>query len=623
MTTIFNLYLQNNYGMFPQNFTNHNGLLDDEGALVVGFVDNFSINDSTRIVIGSDVISTYQDLMDNQINRNIDNEALGLEGPCIQLFQLPKWSSPGYIGLISASSTAIPNAGVLKGTLGATTAGHIDWTADNDAALFDSNIVWHNLFCADTTNHSVFAYCVNKATTDLACQRYDIGTSSRYTLVYENTYFYHPLSSCYTDPEGEGGVVVGTSDAGGTDLPEDIVWVPFSHDDASFGSPVSIAPNVVAAEGDFVENVELVYDYYNSNIACMIAWWDETESALVFELNVSSNGGTTWSKQVITTGGTGDFVGSVSGEAESHIQMISGLEGGLIIGYTALNADGYARPYVHECTADAYGNDYTIGAAKECGFAFGKYDSLTNMIGPMFFRAPAEFQARIDPIGLVYIGYQIDEGTQHSATRPQESAKSIAMAIERLDEIAFPATTSSFSTDEAGENEYVVTINIIGDNTIRQDYYANGFIGDETNKFVEAFDTYGTSIRVRSYDPKDGIYIGGRTAYDSPLEYTAKVFFDAKNWTSPTPDLGADDFESYINRDLRKIYFDPSFYMEVLGNDSKSSASQLTVWTVESDGYTYEVRQMIPRFINGQIIYWEANCYNVGNFDVWSRGGGF
>ena len=139
---------------------------------------------------------------------------------------------------------------------------------------------------------------------------------------------------------------------------------------------------------------------------------------------------------------------------------------------------------------------------------------------------------------------------------------------------------------------------------------------------VDAFTKVGTTVEIEQYEPISDIWVGGRTAYDQPIIHVVKCFLDSASWNSPNQALNQADYDEFIDRDLRKIYLPPGFFMEYTGVLSNSNEYFQTVYLVKFDGFTYEIRQVVPKFIDNQIIYWEGNCYNVGNFDVWSRGGG-
>jgi len=618
MSTIVEFFMHNNYGLIPKNFNNHNCIIDNVGALVSLYQNGLAGSICLRTIIGSDVSSTLRTDHYTGSNRNI--ASIAPVGPCLQLFCLPKWNDANYVA-VHADSDGTNEMGYVKyGTLDAD--GYIDWSnaaMDNDA--FNLYDILNNMFWSAATNHSIMSYASTASTQDLQVCRWDIGTNTRYNTKKDTNFFYMPLGAAWTLANGEGGMCAGINDGSGGTI-ADIVYAPFSHNDGAFGTAVRLMVDSSEAT-DQVQNVDIAYDPVNEVIGIIVEWWDDSESEMVVEFHHSTDGGANWTLQTVTQGGAADFVGAVSGVQESHITICSGVEGDFIIGYTRLNASGVARPYVQPITTANGGTTYTTGTAVICATAFGKYDDTTNIIGPVFFKAPAEMDINIDPIGKMYVAYQIDEGTLHGTNTPQETVKAIAWGYERLDDTAYPSSSSSFVIDTAGAGEFVIPVYSLGTAQAHQDYYGEGFIGDQTTSYEELFSEYGTSLIFNKYTPRSDIFIAGRTAYEDEFEeHIVKCFFDPTNWTSPSRDLSQADFEDYIDRDLRKLYFPASTYLDVDFENSKGFVANETVWTLEHDGLTYEIRQVLPRFLDGQIIYWEANCYNTGNFDVWSRGGG-
>jgi len=600
-----------------RNFTNHNAVLDKDGAMVTFWTGSSRLHWSQRVDVGSNVVSKYKDDVTSGLNRYGSGANWDRYGPGLYLANLPKWDGElDYVAIVASDDPY----DYIKLWNGVRNGENITWT--EGIQFFSTADQRNSMFSACSTNQAIIAYATKDDET-MICGRVNPATDSRYAVLNEVTYWYTTLHTCFCDHDGEGGFLGGV--ATGTGLPPtDFVYIPMSHIDSSFGTPVDIGLAAVLDTGDFIENVDMAYDSKNSAIGFITSVYDDSEDELVMYFGTSVNAGTDWTINTITQGGSGTFVGSVSGVAESHVQIMSGAEGGFIIGYTAENSSGYARPYVHQCTINGSGTSYIMGEAKECGQAIKKYSASTDIIGPVFFRPPAEREVNIDPIGQVYIAYQMDQGNDFSDPYFQETSKTVSVAYERLDEVAYPpAAAATYTIDTAGSGEFVVPVKILGTASEKQDYYDMGFIGDETDKYIDAFATVGTVVGIKQYIPRDDVYIGGRAAYNSPVEYSVKVLFDPKSWTAPNPELGETAFEEYINRDLRKVYLPPTFYMATVENTSKSETKQYTVWTLEHDGYTYEIRQVIPRFIDGQIVYYEANCYNTGNYSVWSRGGGY
>jgi hypothetical protein len=613
MATILNFFMQNNYGLVPQNFTNHNSIIDSDGKLLLGYQNSYSGTSVDRITIGTDNVTNETSTPNYFGSRDLGS--LALVGPTIHLFNLPKWANPKYIAITGESSDLGNNAYIQTGEDGED--GSITWGEIDD--IFTDDFVYEYMVSCAASNFSLFAFCSDSADYDLIVAEYNLIDSVFDDEKAEQSYYYYPIMASYATDVGTAGVVCAIGDETLTTI-SDFAFCIYDGVVGSFGTPTELGLDW--DEDDFVENVDMAYDPKNGVIGILSSRWDNSEDSLVIELSTSDDEGATFSTEEVTLGGTADFEGSISGVAESHVSIVSGVEGGFIIGYTRLNGSGVARPYIHIVTKNVSGGTYTIGEAKECGQATSKWPATTSMIGPLFFKAPAEMDVNIDPAELVYIAYQMDEGIQIWADYPQGSCKSLGIIVERLDEVALASSDSSYTDQDSDAGEIVTDINILESPYQSQDYYANGWTGQYTNIYAKAFGLHGTTIQIKQYEPRDDVYIAGRSSYGSPTTHLVKAFFEPSSWAAATQGLNATDFADYIDRDLRKVFLPPNFYMPVTYNDSYSFVQLGTVYLAYFDGYIYQLKEVVPRFFKDQIIYWEANCYNVYNFDVWSSGGG-
>lgn len=626
MPEILDLYIQNNFGLFDSMTNSQNAIMDEDGALVLLFMEAWGDTKTKRIIVGSNSITYYQDIMSLGINRDFNTSTCGEEGPMLNLFNFPKGAyksgvNKDFVACIAPSSNVLLQAYVAYGYK---EEEFITWA--DSIALFSSDVLMNYCFSACSSNAALFAYGVNDTTKDLILSVFDYVSLSPYTITAEDSKNYYPISSCFTDDDGEGGVVSAT----GNPSPVDATYVPYSLEDDAFGTPVDLGLAAGVTSGGTME-LEIAYDKINGNIIILSTFLDADDAPtydVVWELWVSDDGGATFDSINLETegllGGDDNFQ-DLATYYRGTPRLMAGAEGGFLMGYTRLNSSGYARPYVHQCTYESGGHvgGYSIGEAKECGAAVGPWDADNHMIGPLFFKPPADMLMNIDPVQNLYIGYQIGEGTQIYASFAQASCKSTGLVLEKLDEIAYPLTDSyTYGDESAGTGEIVASITILNTPIGHEDFYSNGYTGQNTDLAVDAFVKEGTAITIEQYEPKDDAYIGGRTAYENPIKHVVKCFIDSSSWNSPNQALNRADYDEFIDRDLRKIYLPPAFFMEYNLNSSKSETVQQTIYLAKFDSFTYEIRQVVPNFVNNEIIYWEANCYNVGNFDVWSRGGG-
>ena len=625
MATLLDNYVQNNFGLFSSTCINQNGLISEDGAFILGFADTWGTTKSKRMIIGSNSITYYQDFISANANRDFDS--IDEPGPLIHIFQAPKWAFYPFIAVVAPSSATTNNLLVFIGSYNEDDPNYIEWAAGSNTYLFDDDFVtnfWASCCCCNAALLG-FTSCVNNDNLRVAV--YDLASQDPYATVLEDSYDYYPIGASFTDNDGESGVIMATQ-YGGTPL--GLTYVPFSIVDGSCGTPVAI--NVAASVSSGSQSgVDIAYDKTNDRIAFISAFFNADDAptySFVWELFISDDGGATWDSLDLDTagllGGSSDF--EWEGFYINNVRIMAGVEGGFIIGYTRVNSSGYARPYVHKLDYVSSGgtvNNYTVGTAKEVGTPIGQWDADTDIQGPLFFKAPADMWPNIDPIGNVYIGYQLGTGTKMYSAYPQQSSKSTGFAIEKLNENAYPDVESySYVSESSGTGEIVCDLKILGTPTDHIDYYSNGYAGNITEQVANVFAKEGQTIKINKYVPKDNIYIGGRTGYEEPETYMVKCFVDSMSWNSPNQALNQSDYDDFIDRDLRKIFMPPAFYMEYVEGVSLSEMNQQTSYLCYIDGFTYEIRQVIPRFVKGQIVYWEANLYNVGNFDVWSRGGG-
>jgi len=620
MAILLRTYIQNNYGLIDVAANSQSAILDTDGALTLCYMESWADTKSERTIIGSNVISWYRDTVSTGINRDFDVDDIGEEGPLLNIFEIPKTGK--YVACIGEWSALSANANIC---IGERDGDNITW--EDPAALFKNDVLYGQTFAACSCNAGAIAHGISTTDDKLICSRYDYVNNEAYTLKQEDSYSYYPIFACHTEPDGEGGVAVGVGATAG-----DVYYVPFSWADAAYGTPVNldVADGVTLAA---LMEVDIAVDPYTGAIIIFTVVLDGDDAPnydAVYELHISEDGGSTFSTINLDTAG---FLGGdelfidVCNYARGTPRLMSGADGGFLLGYTRVNSEGYARPYVHLCEHVSSGGDigsYTIGEAKECGMAVGPYSAENNMVGPIFFKAPADMQSTIDPVQNVYIAYQIGEGNHLYADYAQASVKPYGLALERLDEQAFPLTDSyEYNTESAGAGEIVATLGIAPTPTTHEDFYNTNYYGNYTALADDAFAKYGTAITIKQYEPKDTIWVGGITAYESPpTEHLVKCFLDSASWNRPNQALNQSDYAEFIDRDLRKIYLPPNFYMGYSVVISKANEAYQTIYLAEFDAFTYEIRQIVPKFIDNQIFCWEANCYNVGNFDVWSRGGG-
>ena len=143
-------------------------------------------------------------------------------------------------------------------------------------------------------------------------------------------------------------------------------------------------------------------------------------------------------------------------------------------------------------------------------------------------------------------------------------------------------------------------------------YYENTIVGNFTKSYIDAFDRIGSSVKVSQFEPLVGATDTGRTGYSDPIVTTTKVLVDPQTYNFPTINKEEPYFTQYIERDIRKIFFKPNFFIgrNYIKNDG--GFIKRSVWTIKYMGNDYEISQVVPRFINNEICFYEANAYVIG-----------
>ena len=143
------------------------------------------------------------------------------------------------------------------------------------------------------------------------------------------------------------------------------------------------------------------------------------------------------------------------------------------------------------------------------------------------------------------------------------------------------------------------------------DYYASGHINDQTKIYMRDFDKIGTTVSVSKYEPLSKSVIDGKAGFSTPETFDVTALIDPGSSTAPTVARGNAEFEEYIGRDSRKIFFKPDCYLNRNYIINEGGYKKKTVYTIRLEDKDYQVEQILPRFYNNAIIYWEANLFVV------------
>jgi len=134
--------------------------------------------------------------------------------------------------------------------------------------------------------------------------------------------------------------------------------------------------------------------------------------------------------------------------------------------------------------------------------------------------------------------------------------------------------------------------------------------GEITKKYESAFNRFGTSIYVEQYEPIQESVLADKSSYSLENVFYVKAFFQDINYGFPAP--VNESFDSYMERDLRKLHLPPDFHISRTFLINDGNKLRRSVWLAKFGGNLYELSQVVPKFVDNQIAYYTVNAYVVG-----------
>jgi hypothetical protein len=214
-----------------------------------------------------------------------------------------------------------------------------------------------------------------------------------------------------------------------------------------------------------------------------------------------------------------------------------------------------------------------------------------DVIAGKFFKYTRESTPNIQDKSSIRMVYQLGDANNNLG----ESSVYSTVYHEKLSNLAFPSeyTGTSFT------NENI-------------DYYASGYINDRTALYIAKIEELGMYYSFSRYDPLESSEINGRGAYGSATTAEYEACVDPGSYGFPTVARNNSDFTEYIERDVRKIFYKPNLFLSRNFILNKGGFLKRTVWTIRIMGNDYEIAQIVPRWLDGKIMYYEANLYVIG-----------
>lgn len=339
----------------------------------------------------------------------------------------------------------------------------------------------------------------------------------------------------------------------------------------------------------------------------------------------STLNGTTWNNRTSTTsqnlnavlwtgssfvaaGDTGTIITNPSGTS-TWTPQASGTANnlnGLSYGNSQVNLIGNGGYYA--TSANGSGSWSTVNipiSGNLIGFASGVYagsnistdpwrrvNSVSgNVLGGKFFKYMDEAVPNFGDKSSIRMAYQVGQANSAYGSDTVYSR----VYHERLSNLAFPVSYSgtAFTKDNI-------------------DYYASGYINNNTSLYISKINDLGMLYSFSRYDPDERSTINGIGGYTLSRTFEDQACIDPGSYSFASVARNNSDFSDYIERDTRKIFYKPNLYLDRNFVLNDGGYLKRTIYTVRIMGNDYELAQIVPRFLDGNILYYEANLYVIG-----------
>lgn len=417
-------------------------------------------------------------------------------------------------------------------------------------------------------------------------------TADGITTAPGNTYF--NLLSTYSKSDNTMHIAILRDNTSNYHLE----YIKYNRIDQTFSIPIVITETPLTT----INDINIAEDGYGT----LCVYWNQLsadESIAYSYYSLSSNNGNTWTtpRLIPSTFGQYNFVDQATNQTTSRTVLMSGLQG-FILSYVR-NVNNYAKTYVRLLTSNNQGSSYILGDEKIVGF---KND--THTVGLRFFLPASSSLLNINNPGEIRIAYSQGQSTSNFQVDKNPSY----FGQKLLNDDAFPnETIIEFEEDFATDNQLLFNFNLLGSTSDNVDYYDEGLIGNITKKYISAFDRMGTSIYLEKYEPIQESQLSDKSGYSLESSIYIKAFVDEINYSYPIPS-GNDSFDDYIERDTRSVHIPPSLHLSRTFIINNGNYLKRTVWLMKYAGNEYELSQLVPKFVDNQIVYYTANAYVVG-----------
>ena len=448
--------------------------------------------------------------------------------------------------------------------------------------------------CGDPDNVFYMFYCKTGGNT-LKCAEYSMTNGTRAQFTYVELWASEAVDSEIPTTELMDCVASeGICYIAFVDDDDNVRFVKYNKAEHEFRTPITVSeaslyPKDPSISVDGLDNLLLAYG--NTNV---------TNTDIDIKIGFSTDAGASWTESSVTKPfNTTAFIDPVTESKEVRLQLLGDVSGGFLMSAIFINSIGVATLYVKQISSTGVQSAWKIVNTK-----------AGQVTGNQFFRPFNDRLPYFGNLDNIRSAFQIGEGnTAHGEDTVltsvyQESLTSRAYADD--------SDSDTLAIDPLQSGMLRVDFRIIGALGTNIDYYNSNVVGDFTEAYIGAIDKVGVSVKVNSYEAVQASTDTGKGSYETATDYTTKVLIDPQTYDFPSIAKEDSVFTQYIERDIRKGFFKPDFFMGRTFILNDGGFIKRTVWTVDFLGNTYEISQIVPRFINNEICFYEANLYVIG-----------
>jgi len=593
----------NSRGLISHNFLagNSNAVRQEDGTL---WALISRTQKSTEVCRSQDNGFSWETIIDVNTLSNDRDSTVEINGPTQSIVVMQEWNLIAvYFGGRDGASADVVQ--YKYANLHDDLSDASNWTTAGSNDLYTiGNKCLDSTFKTIHHKHDIYTVYIDSTASKLAVSTQNPGTMATLTQgVLDTGTAIHSLFDAIVDEEGniEVAALLATT-------PRKIAYITYSDKTNSWGAWEDI--EVFTDGASMARDIAIGKDGLGN---ILVTYGREEGTALDIKYALKVGAGA-WSVNSLTpTAGFLPQADLINTTLAARTDVLPGIDGGFIFGYSMHNASAVPRAYVRTLkTVD--GSTYTLGDEQP---AAPVNDLTTKVIGAKFFKPTGAKLMNLEDSGQVRMAFQIGQGD----TKSQNDSVPVHFDQELLKYGAYPDNIPvAYLVDNRLINQVLVNLNVLGNPSSDVDYYEQGQMGVQSARHIKAFERMGTHVEVKRYEPIKYSKMGDRSSYRLASEDTVRMIISPATYGQPTRQTNSNDFDSYIEKDVRIVKIPPDFYLERTFLLNDGNFLKRTVWTIGIDGNDYELTQVVPRLIDDQICYYEANAYVMGpSRDPFSR----